>query len=362
MHLHNEYRSRSLNPEELAIPAKRRERVVKALNFEAPDRAPRDLWTLPGINLFRKEELDSLKSKYPPDIESPGFRYPKGKRQAGTSGRKGIYTDEWGCVWEAMEEGVVGEVKRPALEDTAGLRSFNPPWEILEADWDPADKKRESSDAFILTGTTVRPFERLQFLRGSENLFMDLGYESKDFFYLRDLVHEFFLEELKYWTARNIDGISFMDDWGSQRGLLISPNQWRRIFKPLYADYCRIIRDAGKYVFFHSDGHIMDIYPDLIDIGIHAVNSQLFSMDIEEIGRRFRGKICFWGEIDRQHLLPLGSPADVRAGVMRVRRSLDTGRGGLIAQCEWGTQDPYENIAAVFSAWEEPLADSYSDK
>ena len=96
---------------------------------------------------------------------------------------------------------------------------------------------------------------------------------------------------------------------------------------------------------------IVYIYPDLIEIGIHAVNSQLFCMNIEELGRLYRGKITFWGEHDRQHLLPFGTPEQVREGVRRVRRALDDGTGGVIAQCEWGVNDPMENTAAVFDEW-----------
>lgn len=72
------------------------------------------------------------------------------------------------------------------------------------------------------------------------------------------------------------------------------------------------------------------------------------------IGRRFRGQITFWGEIDRQWVLPFGSPADVRAAVRRVRAALDDGNGGVIAQCEWGNDVCAENVAAVFEAWLEP--------
>lgn len=142
-----------------------------------------------------------------------------------------------------------------------------------------------------------------------------------------------------------------MDDWGAQDRPLISPQMWREYFKPLYAEYCRIIHDAGKFVFFHSDGHIFDLISDLIEVGIDALNAQLFCMDIEEIGRRFKGQITFWGEIDRQWVLPFGSEDDVRAAVQRVRVALDDGRGGVIAQCEWGNDVSRENVAAVFEAW-----------
>ena len=85
-----------------------------------------------------------------------------------------------------------------------------------------------------------------------------------------------------------------------------------------------------------------------------ALNSQMICMDIQEIGRRYRGQITFWGEIDRQAVLPFGSVEDVHAAVRRVRAALDDGRGGVFAQCEWGIGVSAENIAAVFTAWQEP--------
>jgi hypothetical protein len=75
-------------------------------------------------------------------------------------------------------------------------------------------------------------------------------------------------------------------------------------------------------------------------------------MDIERLGERYRGKISFWGEIDRQRILPYGTQNDVHAAVRRVRKALDNGCGGVIAQCEWGKDNSVENIAAVFEAWE----------
>ena len=78
-----------------------------------------------------------------------------------------------------------------------------------------------------------------------------------------------------------MDGITFMDDWGSERALLISPKMWTHYFKPLYKAYCDLAKAHGKFVFMHSDGYIFDIYEHLVEIGVDAVNSQLFTMPIE---------------------------------------------------------------------------------
>lgn len=204
----------------------------------------------------------------------------------------------------------------------------------------------------MLAGTGIRPFERMQFLRGTEKLFIDLAYGTKEVYKLRDMIHDFYIKELLMWANTDVDAVSFMDDWGTQKTLLISPEQWRDIFKPLYKEYCDILHEKGKYVFFHSDGNIELIYPDLIEIGVDAVNSQLFCMDIEKLGKLYSGKITFWGEIDRQHILPFGTEEDVRNAVKRVANSLIKGkRTGVIAQCEWGKNDSRENIEAVFDEW-----------
>jgi uroporphyrinogen-III decarboxylase len=255
-------------------------------------------------------------------------------------------------VWHVAEPGVAGEVKGAPLAEWSALDTLRPPYEILEqADLSQVNRSCAETDRFVLAGTTVRPFERMQFLRGSQAFYLDLGYAPRALYQLRDLLHEFYLRELEMWVRTDVDGISFMDDWGAQNSLLISPKQWRAFFKPLYKDYCDLIHSSGKYVFFHSDGYIRDIYPDLIEIGVDAVNSQLFCMDIEELGRAFRGQITFWGEIDRQAILPFGQPDDVRAAVRRVRAALDDGSGGVFAQCEWGIGVPSDNVAAVFETW-----------
>ena len=337
-----------------------RERVFKTLEFSNPDRAPRNLWSLAWVDFFVAEERDKLLKEFPGDFTNPGPFLAKGDRAQGVPSRKGTYIDDWGCQWECGEDGVIGEVKNHLFSDWSAVDNYQPPWEILEqTNWDVVNKAQKRNLAgpkkFMMCGTTLRPFERMQFLRGSENLYIDLGYATKQVRNLRDMLHEFYMKELAYCIKTDCDGLTFMDDWGSQTSLLISPKLWREFFKPLYKDYCEMIHKAGKKVFFHSDGHIMDIYEDLIEIGIDAVNSQLFCMDIEQIAVRFKGRITFWGEIDRQNILPFGTVEDVYKAVERVRCALDDGTGGVIAQCEWGSHVPADNIRAVFNTWDMPL-------
>jgi len=142
-----------------------------------------------------------------------------------------------------------------------------------------------------------------------------------------------------------------MDDGGTQNALIASPDIFREIFKPMYEEYVEIARQHGKYVFMHSDGYIIDIISDLIEIGIDALNSQVFCMGVRELGERFRGKITFWGEVDRQHLLPHGTREEIEQAVQKIWHELYA-EGGVIAQCEFGLEAKPENVFSVFETWD----------
>ena len=274
-------------------------------------------------------------------------------RTASVSCEPGFRLDDWGSLWSALQNSVSGEVVRPVLGDWDDLDTFSPPWETIEENChDEVDDFCRSTEQFMLGEVGPGPFERLQYLRGTEALFVDLAEQPRQLTALVEVVHEFYLRHIGLWCNTDVDGITMGDAWGSQTNLLISPNSWRSLFRPLYAEYFDTIHRAGKRVFFHSDGVIREIIPDLIDIGVDALNSQVFCMDIDELGKSFRNRITFWGEIDRQYLLPFGSPDDVRKAVRQVRSSLGGDGGGLIAQLAWGVDDPFENIVAAFEEWE----------
>lgn len=348
-----------------------KERVIKALEFENPDRPPRDLWWLPAIEMTQKEELEELLKRFSMDIGTPKFMPGVGKevnglpfvprsRSSGCSAaaraKTGKYVDEWGSIWQVGEDGLVGEVKEPALDDLANVDQFSPPWGYLEStDLSDVNKSCAGDDRFMLSDICARPFERMQFLLGAQQFYLELAFGSKDLFKLREMVHEFNLKHISMWLATDVDAIFMMDDWGAQHSLLISPQHWREFLKPLYREYCDLVHQHGKYVFFHSDGFIEPVIDDIIELGIDALNCQLFCMDIEKLARRYKGRITFWGEMDRQRLLPFANPSEIRQAVYRLRRLFDDGRGGVIAQCEWGKDNPRENIEAVFSAWSEPM-------
>jgi len=331
-----------------------RELVRRTLEFDNPARVPRQLWLLPWAASHHPAEAAEISRRFPDDIISaPGF-FKAELPGFGDCYAKGTSRDAWGCVFENIHPGAIGQVKEPLLADWSRLDALRYPEELLTVDREKVNAFCRETDRFVLSGTWARPFERLQFLRGTENLFYDLADRPPELFELLGGLHDFYMKELEVWASTDVDALTVMDDWGTQDALLIAPKTWLEIFKPLYRDYIEIAHQAGKALFFHSDGHITRILPDLVELGLDAVNSQVACMGVKELGERFAGKLTFWGELDRQQVLPEGSRDDVRAAVREMRGALYRD-GGVIAQCEFGLGAKPENVIAFFEAWEEML-------
>lgn len=334
------------------MSATSREIVQQTLAFQNPVRAPRHLWLLPWAEERYAEEIQALREEFPGDIHGVGGHHRSLPPTRGHSTEIGEYTDEWGCTFVNIQKGVIGEVKDPLIKDwEADAQRAHIPREWLTIDRDAVNRHCAATDRYTMAGACPRPFEQLQFLRGTEALYMDLVDPSPAFRRFLAQMHAFYCELLEVWAATDVDSMMFMDDWGSQNSLLIRPALWREYFKPLYRDYIQIAHGSGKAMFMHSDGHTLAIYPDMIELGLDAFNTQLFCMGVENL-EPFAGKITFWGEIDRQGLLPHATTDEIDQAVRQVHRSLWRD-GGCIAQCEFGPGARPENVRQVFASWDE---------
>ncbi len=338
------------------MPQTPREIVTRCLTFDRPERIPRDLWTLPWAQSRFPERIAEIRRRFPGDLDHPPGVYRPSRRVRGDRHGLGEFVDDWGCRFVNIQAGVIGEVKDPIIPDPADLADLRPPYETLPEDRDAArdtvNRYCAESERFVIAGCCPRPWERMQFLRGTVGAMMDVMDPDAGGRKLLEEIHKFYLAEMAFWATTDVDGFSFMDDWGSQRQLLIPPPVWRELFRPLYRDYADIARQSGKFLFMHSDGHIAQIYDDLVEIGIAAVNSQLAIMDLADLARRVKGRITFWGEIDRQHVMPASDPQVARDAVRRIAAHLHDPRGGIIAQFELGPAGNPENAFAIYEEWE----------
>ena len=324
-----------------------RELVSRTLRFENGGRIPRNLWILPSAYLKHGQRLVELLQRYPLDINPRPPVVPE--LPAGY--RKGTIKDEWGSVWLNLQDGIAGEVQQPALEQWSDLANLKPPPVWSDADTQFVMERHERApDAFthIVAGSF---FERMQYLRGTQNLYMDLIDQPKELFRLREILMDYLHRRVEECLKQPCDAIQFADDWGSQRSLLIDPKLWREFFKPCYIELFEQVHRGKKFVFMHSDGFIMDIIEDFIEVGVNALNCQVWAMGPDKVGERFRKKITFWGELNRQTTVPHGTPDDIRAAIQVMKKNLGTSAGGLIAQSEVDGLTPLENIEAILQQW-----------
>jgi len=199
-------------------------------------------------------------------------------------------------------------------------------------------------------------FETCWYLRGQEQLLIDL-YDSPDLATaLLDTVNNTMIESTHRLALAGVDVMRLGDDVGSQRAMLLSPATWREWFKPRL----RKVIAAGKavnpelLVFYHSDGFIEPIIPDLIEIGLDILNPvQPECMDPAKLKTEYGQHLAFWGTIGTQSTMPFGTPADVRRV---VRERVETvGPGGLLLAPTHVLEPdvPWENIVAFVEAVDE---------
>lgn len=328
-----------------------KQRVIATLTGQRPDRIPRTFWAVPGFEAHFPGALREIETRYPLDAVHCAFHTPPGTTR-GDPFAPGEYVDEWGCTFFNVHPGIAGQVKAPRIATYDDLAGFQPPWHLLDC-IAPAAAALASETRFTLTPHPVQPFERLQFLRGTEALLRDLVKQPAGLMALRETVHSFYLKWIDAWCQTPVDCVFMADDWGTQRALIVSPRTWRALFKPLYAEYIARAKAAGKFTYMHSDGYILDILDDLIEIGLDAVNAQVTCMPYPELSRRFRGKITFWGQMDRQYMLCFGTPEQARRHVHDFYGFLAAPNGSrVLAQMHIEPTARPENIAAVLDEFE----------
>ena len=330
-----------------------RQLVLDTLNFKNTDgRVPRQIWTLPWAEFTYPEMMKKIREDFTWDFDGPQTTYEALPKTQGDPYEVGTYVDEWGCIFTNIHKGIIGEVKEPIVKDDDWEDADNVhiPEEFLTFDIDQVNASYHVSDKFMMAGCCPRPFEQLQFIRGTVNLYMDLMDPPKKMLEFMEKMHDFYCRLLTKWAQTDVDALNMMDDWGSQQALLINPALWDEYFRPMYRDYIDIAHKHGKKMFMHSDGYTLDIIPRLIDLGLDAMNSQIFCMGVDKL-KQFKGKITFWGEIDRQHLIPEGTPEQIENAVKSVYENL-WDNGGCIAQCEFGPGANPDNVYRIFKTWE----------
>ncbi|MHC4592593.1 MAG: uroporphyrinogen decarboxylase family protein, partial [Planctomycetota bacterium] len=260
-----------------------------------------------AVRRQHRQELSEIAARYPEIVANTADLADEPDRldYMHTQGEEA--TDAWGCVWDNIHEGMVGQVRRNPLDDWSKLAGYQPPSpaetdHVYPIDWD-AERRliRSGRDAGVLIhGATDHGFffQRLYYLRGFENLMLDIARRDPRLDELCAMVLEFNVGLVERYLELGVDVMNFGDDLGMQERLTISPDDWRRYVKPAYAKLFGMCREAGAHVHLHSDGYIVDIMPDLIECGATILNPQDLCNGLENIWRKLKGKVCIDLDVD----------------------------------------------------------------
>ena len=327
-----------------------RERTRRAIDRRKPDRVPAHYSTLPGAERRLGAALDALWARYPQDIVS--FGYADSEEFSGQPGVPA--TDRWGAEWVSASGDFKGLVAGHPLSEWPAMHHYAWPEPL---GWPEFERARaylacDHGEHYVLgDGDTL--FQRMMYLRGVEPLLVDLATGRGEAFELRDRICDYMSARIRHWIELGVDGIRFRDDWGSQTDLLINPKLWRSFFKPAYARLFDEVHSRGAHVFFHSDGMIGSIVPDLVELGLDVLHPQMDLLGAETLAHHYGGKLSFMCDPDRQALLPRGTPRDIEVCVRETLDTLARFDGGLIGWGEIGSDVPLENVVAMVRAFDE---------
>jgi uroporphyrinogen decarboxylase len=229
------------------------------------------------------------------------------------------------------------------LPDTIGYGSYSEFFKHIK-------HIKEAYNVYIVAAVWGSHWEKAYFSRGIENFLADLAGNTEWAQELLDLIirkNIVMLENIM--TASEIDAVLLGSDWGTQRGLIMSPDCFRKMIKPGEKQEYDLIKKYGKKIFVHSCGDILAVMDDLVELGVDCLNPvQPECMDISLLKNKYGAKISYYGGISTQDTLPFGSADEVRAETRNVIELMSVNGGYITAPSqEIQTDVSYENLCAL---------------
>jgi uroporphyrinogen decarboxylase len=290
----------------------RRDQVIRAITFQGPEYVP--------IYFFNRDQEAS-------DLVAADVQFHfQGPAQD---------QSEWGFSWERLDE-TMGQPKDLLVKDWADLGRLRVPDPRTPERFAALPAFREKyADRYRLAALGLSGFTTMWCLRGFDQLMLDIAAAPEQVQALAEVVFGFENQVIAELPRYQFDAVAFFDDWGTQKGLLIRPETWRRLFKPHYARQFARVHQLGMHVYFHCCGQISAIIPDLIEIGVDVLNlSQPNLFSIPDIGARFGGQVCFICPVSYQTTSITGTREQIFEDVQQLVHHLGRFNGGLLGYVE----------------------------
>jgi uroporphyrinogen decarboxylase len=385
----------------MAAPITSKERIILALSHKEADRIPFDLGSTSatGIHVAAyRRLLDHLGSDRPIQVAdmmqqmayvddevldylkvdtrgiSPNLPSSR-EDEIVEDGDYRYFSDRWGIKYRMPRDGglyydmaghpLQGDIGKPDIDGFKFPAATEIPEDtVLQVqDWESG----RNPPAIVLEATEGGFLEISTWLRGFEGFYTDIAGDPGLACYLMDRIIEFKMESwekaLKK-IGKHVTVAWEADDLGTQNRTMFSPDFYRKYVKPRHKKLFRFIRDVSPkeiFIAFHSCGSIYELIPDLIEVGVDAINPVQVSaakMDTKKLKAEFGEHLSFWGGgVDTQKILPRGTPQEVKEEVRRRIEDLAPG-GGFVFNPVHNVQADVsaENFAAMWEAFREYAA------
>ncbi|GHU38227.1 hypothetical protein FACS1894105_11810 [Clostridia bacterium] len=341
-----------------------RENFIRTITFNHPQWLHYEIHLNNAMWAVYKEELENVVLKHPAVFR--GFQ--KGSvdyknMEFSTEKLDDNYViDAYGCKWHYPLRYMDGAVVGHPLEDISLLKDFKQPPspvpELNDEQWEEEIKrvKEAKERGEIVSGGTEHGFLFLRhtYLRGFDNAMLDYADEDShdDLRRIYKMIIAHNMKIVDYNIKRGSDFMYFAEDLGTQTGTIISPDMFKTWIKPAYAELMQPCKKAGMYIGLHSDGKTLDILEDQIEAGVDVVNPQDLCNGIDNLAKRIKGKACIQLDVDRQSVIPYGSPKDIDDLIHEETEKLGSPEGGLMFICGVYPPTPMKNVEALATAME----------
>lgn len=342
-------------PQETMTP---KERWLAVLNHELPDRLPMDYWATGEASSKLMDYLgcDSIQQVYERlHIDAP---VTVGPRYVGPPVPEG--GDVHGCRYRDVDYGggLYRECVFHPLADYSSVEAIEADYTWPSADWfdySVIPAQVAGKEDLPVKGGGSEPFLTYKELRGGEQAFMDLVLHPDIVHYCLDKLFGFCYENTRriYEQVPGRVTLSYVaEDLGAQEGLLTSREHIGEFLLPRMKRMMDLAHEAGACVFFHSDGAVLEVIPDMVEAGIDVLNPiqwRCKGMDRQVLKDRFGDRVALHGAVDNQQTLAFGSVEQVRDEVVDNIRILGEGGGYILAPCHnIQTVSPPQNVVAMY--------------
>ena len=346
----------------------KRENLLRALKREEPAYVPIDFDLCPSLNETFKSRTGASDFREYYDfpyryVEIHPTRHPCDYSRYYTDVREKISPISWNPEWGVM--GITGslahfqEMLHPMQNFTSVQEIRDYPFPDFEADyrWKGVEERnRQIIEAGYATVAFMKKtlYELAWYLRGMETFMLDF-YENPELNEaLLDRITELRVKMAQKYAAANTDILMLGDDVSTQKDMMMSPQLYRTHFKPRLAKIIRAAKEIKPdiLIFYHGDGNLERIIPDLIEAGVDVLNPvQPECVNPFRLKELYGDRLSFWGCIGTQTTMPFGTKEEIYQICKELIQKVGKNGGLVLAPTHvLEPEVPYENLEAFLQA------------